>query len=125
METPRPDGTGPANDLLTVTRQSAGDGDVSVRARGEVDASTSPVLEDALTAELAGGPRRLTLDLDSVTFFSSAGISTLVTVQGRCADRGTRFVVLAPRRVRRVIGLAGIDRVVTVLDSGAPGPGGT
>jgi anti-anti-sigma factor len=117
METSRPDGTGPANDLLTVTRQTAGDDTVNVRARGEVDASTSTVLEDALTAEIAGGPRRLTLDLGSVTFFSSAGISTLVAAQLRCAERGTQFVVLAPRRIRRVIGLTGIDGIVTVVES--------
>jgi anti-sigma B factor antagonist len=114
-------GTEPAG-LFTVDRHLLGDGVVSVRVRGEVDSVSGPALEKALTAEITGGPRELRLDLDSVSFFSSAGITILLAAQRRCTAAEVAFVVQAPREVRRLLSLVGIDDVVSVVDSaGEPG----
>jgi anti-sigma B factor antagonist len=90
---------------------------VVVRAVGEVDLATAPLLSAQL--ELAEAvvvpPAPVILDLTGVTFFESAGVNVLLNHHGRCADRGTRLEVIGSRAVIRVITLAGVDQALQVV----------
>jgi anti-anti-sigma factor len=89
---------------------------VVVRAVGEVDLATAPLLSAQL--ELAEAvvvpPAPVVLDLTGVTFFESAGVNVLLNHHRRCADRGTRLKVIGSRVVIRVISLAGVDQALQV-----------
>jgi anti-sigma B factor antagonist len=82
-----------------------------VRAYGEVDACTVPVLETAILAELDAGPELLVVDLAGVTSFGVSGLIALVDVQDVAAATGAavRIAGAAPS-VRRLLDLAGLTR---------------
>lgn len=96
---------------------------VVVRAVGEVDLTTAPLLSAQL--ELAEAvvvpPAPVILDLTRVTFFESAGVNVLLDHHGRCTELGTRLQVMGSRSVTRVLALVGVDKVIQVVSS-QPGP---
>jgi anti-anti-sigma factor len=92
---------------------------VVVRATGEVDLATAPLLSEQL--ELAEAvvvpPAPVILDLTAVTFFESAGVKVLLDHHSRCVERGTRLRVLGSRAVTRVISLVGVDELLQIVPS--------
>jgi anti-anti-sigma factor len=92
-----------------------------VRASGEVDLATAPVLEESLKEFPPGGPL-VVIDLSAVGFLDSSGLSVLVQARQRLerADgtNGVRLVVTRPviRRVFEVTGLAEVFDLATSLD---------
>lgn len=98
---------------------SAMDGPTALlRVGGELDAATAPVLDEALRRATAEGAReRVVLDFADLTFVDSAGLSVLVAAHKRLQREGTEFVVAAPSAaVRRLFGIAGLDRVLTITE---------
>jgi anti-anti-sigma factor len=59
---------------------------------GELDASSSPLLDDAVTAALQAVDA-LTVDLRLVTFADWRGVSPLIRAADTAADRGKRLTV--------------------------------
>ena len=55
-----------------------------VRAEGELDMASAPMLEAALTTVINGGPAAVAVDLSELTFLDSAGIRVLLTVDPTC-----------------------------------------
>lgn len=69
---------------------------------GDVDAETSPRLEEEVNSLLVAGARTLVVDADGVTFLGSSGLSVLLG-----AHRSAEQFVL--RRGNRIV-----DRLVTL-----------
>ncbi|MBO3752388.1 STAS domain-containing protein [Streptosporangiaceae bacterium NEAU-GS5] len=91
---------------------------------GEVDATTTGRLRDALRA--AGGPDVL-LDLSQMTFMDSAGIRVLLDAYKQARERGGSIAVCgllpSPRKVLELVGLAEhIPAYATVAEAIAAGP---
>jgi len=105
-------------ELLTVTTEVRGHA-VIVRAAGEVDMTTSSVLERGLTAarETAGSaPGAVVIDLDGVQFFGSAGIALLVAARQACLEQGTPLHVVATDPiVLRPIQVTGLEQVFDIV----------
>jgi anti-anti-sigma factor len=103
----------PDRPALLVDIQSARDGARLVIADGEIDLETSPMLADAVRDVLDGDdPARVVLDLAAVTFIDSTGISLLLTSAEQARRQGTELRVEPSPVVRRVLGIAGVDRVL-------------
>jgi anti-anti-sigma factor len=106
--------TGPGRDaaadpppLEVVTLRD--DGALVVRARGDVDMSSVPLLADALEAAPAG--LRLVLDLSEVGYLDSSGLRCLVAARA-VHDELTLLAPSQPvRRVLEVTGLLGEFRI--------------
>jgi anti-sigma B factor antagonist len=69
---------------------------VTVAVSGDIDSETAPILEQRIAQLIGGGTTALIIDLDNVSFVSSAGLSVLLTAH-RDADqlelkRGNRIV---------------------------------
>ena len=86
-----------------------GDGPDSVRVRagGELDIATSPLLEHTLrSAELRA--RRVVLDLRELTFIDSSGARVIVDASVRARRAAHRLVIVrGPSWVDRALGLPG------------------
>ncbi len=80
------------------------EGALIVRARGRFDAAAGDAV-DALCGEGA-----CVLSLAAVDYLSSSGVAALVKL---VATRGVRLASPAPC-VRDVLGLAGIERIITI-----------
>lgn len=90
---------------------------VVVRASGEVDIQTSPVLDDHLQQVLNDGATSVVLDLAGVTFLDSTGLSVLVAGLRRCQEAGGTLQVVSPRpHVRRIFEVTGLHDAFQIED---------
>lgn len=84
-----------------------------VRLQGELDMATAPLLDDTLTSVLGDGAVEVVVDLASLTFLDSTGISVLLGAGQRAGEVGTRFRVQAPNRpVRKALHLTGVEEIL-------------
>lgn len=75
---------------------------------GEIDTHTSPLLEQRLSS--ASDNDAVVLDLASVTFISSAGLTAMLTAQTRLAAAGGSLTIENPTpAVERMIALSGLS----------------
>ncbi|GAA1983813.1 STAS domain-containing protein [Nocardiopsis rhodophaea] len=99
------------------------EGDVAVvTPAGELDATTSPLLAEALDGILrAAEPcRGIVIDFSKVSFCDSRCIGVLVSSYRQARDLGIGLAVSAPQRtVHRLFVIAGIDQVITIEEDTA------
>lgn len=93
-------------------------GTVLVEVTGEIDLGTARILDAILQARLPGRLDELVIDLSRVTFFSVAGLNSLLRARLLADAAGARLTVDAgrSRAVRRLFTLipADFDSVVNV-----------
>ncbi len=90
------------------------DGRTVLAITGELDLASVPVLEEAVTAQLAAAtgdaPLDLVLDLSGLAFLDSSGLGALLRVRAQILEAGGRLSVSAvapgPARVIAIAGLA-------------------
>lgn len=85
------------------------DGTLVAVVEGRMDGNTSPAVGSALTERIEAGDPKLVLDLQAVTYISSAFVRILIISARKCAEKGGRLVICGlneyPREVLRVAGL--------------------
>lgn len=87
---------------------------VTIALTGEIDLVAAPEVRTYVSGALAGSPRRLVIDLSSVTFIDSTGVQALVV-----ANQTTRLlkvelvIVPGPPQVMRILELAGLEDLLT------------
>lgn len=83
-----------------------------LRATGELDATTAPVLREALTA-LADAPGAVVLDLEAVTFIDSSGLQSITAALRTRREAGNDLRVAgASRSVRRIFEVTGLTELL-------------
>lgn len=84
---------------------------VLVRVAGEVDLSTARRLDEVLRSRIRGPVGEVLIDLDGVTFFSVAGLNSLLRAQLLADAAGAHLTVDpgASRAVRRLFTLLPMD----------------
>jgi anti-anti-sigma factor len=75
---------------------------VRISVVGDVDASNAADLAHYVFRRGANS-QRLIIDLSAVTFFATAGFSTLRTIDSRCTQASVSWTILTSRAVRRVL----------------------
>ena len=91
-----------------------------LRAVGELDLSTAPILAKAADEELALQPASLLVDLTPTTFIDSSGARALAQLARRAAADGVALQVVCPRQntpVRLVVDLLELRSVVPIIES--------
>jgi anti-sigma B factor antagonist len=80
-----------------------------VKAIGRVDSQTAPQLETALKEINDANRFNIVLDMDEVSFVSSAGLRVMISVQKTCKrwNRGELVLVSVPQRIYETLDLAG------------------
>ena len=98
------------SDLLTVSRETADEGKaVRLRVSGEIDMSTVPTFEDALSAAQGEKPERMMIDLSEVNFMDSSGLNALVRARNALEDTGVELVISGMSvQVRRLFEVSGL-----------------
>jgi anti-sigma B factor antagonist len=101
---------------LAVARETD-DGVAIVRARGELDLATAPLLCRTISLAAAEGRRpRVLVDLAEVEFCDSAGLRALLGAAREVEARAGRLVVAAvpESMVDRLLGMAGLREFLHV-----------
>ena len=85
------------------------EGDVQVRAAGEVDVSCASELRTAIEEAFGTETTKVSVDLAQVPYIDSTGIGVLVGAAHRAKEAGVGFSVTDPQRnVMRVLDMLGI-----------------
>ena len=106
----------PCTDIAT----TASAGGCVVTVRGDVDATTAPDLRSRLLEALHGPDvTDVEVDLSSVTFLDSAGLTVLVAAH-QAAQRAGRVLRIrcgTGRAVARPLAITGLGSVLTLVDA--------
>ncbi len=91
---------------------------LTLRLMGELDHAAAqtvmPGIEDAVEEYL---PRRCVLDLTGVSFMDSSGIAVILKIDRLLRQTGGALALSGvPGQVRRVLDVAGLTKIVPVLD---------
>jgi anti-sigma B factor antagonist len=82
---------------------------------GEVDLSTAPSLRARIDEIVGSGSKRLVVDLTSVGFMDSSGLSALVAgMKGMRAAGGKLALACGTDSILKVFTVTGLDRVFTI-----------
>jgi len=104
--------------LLRIEQRATTAG-VLLDVRGEIDLCTGDQLGDALrkaVSQAVASATRIVVDLRGVTFMGAVGLGLLARANEDCGRAGVGVTVVADQRcVLRVLRIAGLDRVLTVV----------
>jgi len=75
--------------------------------RGELDLSNVGEVQATIDQLIAGGPQRIVVDVQKLTFMDSSGIALLISVAERVPSIELRGPSPAIRRLLEITGLAG------------------
>ena len=96
---------------------AAGEAGPVLTLSGEADVTTVAELTEALTAQLAIGPRHQTVDLSRLRFADSAAIRALVLADRTLKQRGGGLALAYPQPVvARALSLLGVDQAIEIRD---------
>lgn len=89
---------------------------VVVRAAGDVDMATAPVLakELAHAAETDTPPALIVADLREVQFFDSSGVGTLILTHQQCQKRNITLRVVAGPSLTKRLNASGLAGYLTI-----------
>lgn len=97
------------------------DGHVVLTVLGDVDLAAHARFQ-AEAEPWAAPPNHLIVDCSGVTFLDSMGLRVLVQLRRMVTEDGRDFVLRAPSpAVLRVLELAGVENLFTIVDAGARG----
>ena len=84
-----------------------------LQARGELDLSTTPLLERAFTAVEELQPSTIVLDFSDLAFIDSTGLQSLLRAHARATESGRLLAVInGTDGVRKVFELTGTDHLL-------------
>jgi|TARA_Y100000310_G_scaffold239910_2_gene243687 anti-sigma B factor antagonist len=100
--------------LLAEIRRSVRNQWVVLAMTGELDLGTSPMLRQAVVAEVADGHNHLVIDMSRVDFIDSAGLGSIIGALRRVRSHdGHLLLVCSQQQVRRAFEMCDLDRVFT------------
>jgi anti-anti-sigma factor len=83
------------------------------RLSGELDMASAPALSDAL-GPIVDECRRLTLDLEDLTFIDSSGIRAFVELSSRLDGSGPLVLTNVSDGVHRLLEIVGLDTLPNI-----------
>jgi anti-sigma B factor antagonist len=100
---------------LTVEVETDGNLPVLI-VRGELDAYSAPTLDASVEELIAGGSRRLVIDLEGVGFIDSSGLRSLIRARKQLGDEASALQLRRPQpstvRLLEITGLTEHFQVV-------------
>ena len=103
-----------AGDLLQFKLSKNGTAETLFVA-GELDISSAPAFEHAVSQALGGQGQEFRVDISGLTFMDSTGAQALVRVHKHVERLGRQLVVASPTPgVRMVLEILGLDQIIDV-----------
>ena len=86
-----------------------------VKVSGKVDATTSGELENTLVDIIENQESKIVLDLNDVTYISSAGLRVLVVITKQLLNSGYFFCSISDN-VKEIVQMAGFHTFMNIFD---------
>jgi anti-sigma B factor antagonist len=93
---------------------------VLVTVSGEVNSATAPELDQLLRDQIAAGHKNLVVNMQDVSFMSSAGLQALIGAQmkvRRMVPAGNVVLAEVPTRLQETFELVGFHHIFKMYDS--------
>jgi anti-anti-sigma factor len=91
---------------------------------GELDLAAASSLEEELDRALESGSPLIVIDLESLEFIDSTGLSVLVRAHQQAQETGVQLgLINAGAQVERLLSLTGLADRLTLADGGRPDNG--
>ena len=88
-----------------------------IEVAGEVDDLTASALEKKFSVAVGFCPKQLLINLADVTFYSSSGISALITLRNQCREADIGLWLVTSPQVHRVLELVGLGSMFSLFDT--------
>lgn len=86
-----------------------------IRLNGEVDASNSVELDQAIQEVLANGTNKILVDGSTLDYISSAGLGVFMSYLEDFQENEIAFVIFGlSEKVRNVFHILGLDQLITI-----------
>jgi anti-sigma B factor antagonist len=103
---------------FVLTEEALDDDSVVIHVAGEIHATTAPEFSERLNAAIAGGKTGVILDLTSVEFIDSTGLSVLLNGLRRVTRvRGSMVLACANPTVLRLFEITRLDSTFDIVPS--------
>lgn len=88
-----------------------------IHLEGRVDSSTAPQMNTAIDVLFQSGRYHIVLDLEEVSFMSSAGLRIMINAQKTCKryNRGEIVLAAVPANILSALDLAGFIPLFTIF----------
>ncbi len=103
--------------MVDVRVISKGD-DCLITIDGEVDASSSIHLDEAMQQAVAMNARRILVDCKNLRYISSAGLGVFMSYIEELENKKTQLILFRmPEKVYKVFEILGLHQLLTIVDT--------
>ena len=100
---------------VTTERQ---DGVLYAWVGGRIDGSTATELEETVRTAIEDSDRAVVLDMENLSYISSAGLRSILLIAKGLQKRDSRFAVCSLQNaISEVFRIVGFDKIVTIHSS--------
>ena len=85
---------------------------------GRIDGLNAQEFHENLDKEIGGSENPVVLDLEKLSYISSAGLRSILLIAKTLQDRNTRFMLCSLSvPIREIFEIAGFDKIIDVIES--------
>ena len=94
------------------------EGILVISVAGRIDGLNAQEFHDNLDREISGSDNPVVLDLEKLSYISSAGLRSILLIAKTLQGRNTRFILCSlPDPIKEIFEIAGFDKIINVLES--------
>ena len=94
------------------------EGVLIVSVTGRIDGMNAQEFHQNLDKEIGVSDNPVVLDLEKLSYISSAGLRSILLIAKTLQGRKTRFILCSlPAPIKEIFEIAGFDKIINVLES--------
>ena len=94
------------------------EGILVISVAGRIDGLNAREFHDNLHREIDGFDNPVVLDLEKLSYISSAGLRSILLIAKTLQGRNARFMLCSlPGPIKEIFEIAGFDKIINVLES--------
>ncbi len=94
------------------------EGALVISVTGRIDGVNAQDFHKSLDKETDGSDNPVVLDLEKLSYISSAGLRSILLIAKTLKGRNTKFIMCSlPGPIKEIVEIAGFDKIIDVLNS--------
>lgn len=94
------------------------EGALVISVTGRIDGLNAQEFHENLDKEIGGSDNPVVLDLEKLSYISSAGLRSILLVAKTLQGRNTKFMLCSlPDSIKEIFEIAGFDKIINVFKS--------
>ncbi len=94
------------------------EGVLVISVAGRIDGMNAQEFHQNLNKEMGDSDNPVILDLEKLSYISSAGLRSILLVAKTLQVKGTKFLLCSlPAPIKEIFEIAGFDKIISVLES--------